>query len=146
MERQNSLTDRAESDEIATPTDTFSKDDHDSSLNEVEGEIEEQNIQPPAKKRRMMKKKMTTAEKVMTSMMQAFVESQRESEERYLKHEERRAKEERAHEERILQLLLRVPSTSQAPPYFPPRPSFFYNQPDYQPHMQQLDCSDDYNE
>ena len=86
------------------------KDDVDATLNEVEGEIEEQNVEPPAKMRRIMKKKMATVEKVMTNMMQAFVESQRESEERFLKYEERRAKEERAHEERILQLLLHAPS------------------------------------
>ena len=143
MGRENSVTDRAENDDVTTPNDTISKDDLDTTLNEVEGEME--GVQPPAKKRRMMKKKMTTAEKVMTNMMQAFVESRRESEERFLKYEERRAKEEKAHEERILQLLLHAPSTSKAPTYHPPHPSIFYNHANYQPYMQQPD-SGDYNE
>ena len=141
---ENSVTDTAEKDEAATPTDT-TRDDVESSLNDVEREIDEENVEPPTKKRRMMKKKMTTAEKMMTNIMQAFIESQKESEERYFKYEEKRAKEERAHEERILQLLLRAPSTSQAPPYFPPHPSTFYPQANYQPHMQQFD-SEDFND
>ena len=47
----------------------------DVSLKEVQGEMKEQNVQPPEEKR----KRMTVAEKVMTTMMQAFVESQQES-------------------------------------------------------------------
>ena len=75
--------------------------------------------------------------------MQTFVDSQRDSEERFLKYEERRAKEERAHEEHMLPLLLFAPSTSTAPPCFPPQ-SFHYYEGNYPPHMQQLD-SDNYN-
>ena len=42
-------------------------------------------------------KKVKTAEKVMTSMMEAFLQSQREAEEHLFKYEERREKGERAH-------------------------------------------------
>ena len=128
---------------MSSPTDTaLNADNFNDSLNEV-GETEEQNAQPPAKKRKLMKKKVTTAEKVMTSMMEAFLQSQRESEERFLKYEERRTNEEGAHKQRILQMLLCAPSTSRAPPYFPLHPSVFYYQTDYQPHNMQL--NDDYN-
>ena len=46
-----------------------------------------------------MKKKATTAEKVMTSVVEAFLQSQREVEKHLLKYmyEERREKEERTH-------------------------------------------------
>ena len=47
VERQDSVTDRID-DEIANPAETFSKDG-DSSLNEIEGEIERQDAQPPEK-------------------------------------------------------------------------------------------------
>ena len=54
MERLDSVTDRAD-DDIANPAETFSKDG-DSSLNQVEREIERQDAHPPAKKRRLIEK------------------------------------------------------------------------------------------
>ena len=83
-----------------------------------------------------MEKKMTTAEKLISGMMQTFVESQRDSKECFLKYEARWTKEEPAHEEHILRLLIGTPSYGHSPPYFPPHPSMFYNQPSHQPQMQ----------
>ena len=96
MERPDSVTDRAD-DEIANPAKTFSKDG-DSSQNEGEGETQRQDAQLPAKERRLIKKKQMTAEKLLTNVMQTFVDSQRDSEERFLTYEERRAKVDRSHE------------------------------------------------
>ena len=47
-------------------------------------EMEGESAQPQVKKRKLMKKKVTTAEMVMTTMMEAFLQSQRESEEHFL--------------------------------------------------------------
>lgn len=105
------MVDRAgNEDERSTPfTDTPpSTDNIDKTLREDAARDTEQewNELPPAKKRKVVKKKVTTAEKVMTGMMLTFVELQRESEERFMKYEERRANEEREHEECMLRLLL----------------------------------------
>lgn len=77
--------------------------------------------QPPAKKQKTKGKK-TTAEKITESMMKGFMEFQERSEERFMKFEELRAKEDRAHEERLLRLLV----ASQQPSHVPQYPSMYY--------------------
>ena len=56
-------------------------------------------------------------------MMKAFVMFQESSEERFTKFEELRTKEDRAHEERLLRLLV----ASQQPSHAPQHPSMYYN-------------------
>lgn len=101
--------------------------DHAGEQNEVEsGRNDEEQArgdkQPPRKKRKTKGKK-TTAEKITESMMRAFVEFQERSEERFMKFEELRAKEDRAHEERLLRLLVASQQPSQVPQY----PPMYYN-------------------
>ena len=82
-----------------------------------------QSEQSPIKKRKVTRKKVTTVEKVVTDMILSFAKLQKESEERFLKYKERRGNEERAHEERLLQLILGAQSPRQGPAYFCP-PTF----------------------
>ena len=58
---------------------------------------------------------MTTTEKVTAAMMKSFVEYQERAEERFMKLKEMRAREDRAHEERMLRLLLASQSNASAP-------------------------------
>ena len=72
------------------------------------------NHQPRKKK---TKGKKTTVENITESMIKMFVEFQERSKERFMKFEVLRAKEDRAHEERLLRLLVALQQPSHVPQY-----------------------------
>ena len=134
---------RNENEELERPVNDnqsgASVDDESASVSAERTETE-QSEQPLAKKRKVTRRRLTTAEKVVTDVMSTFVKFQQESEERMIKYEDRRAQEERAHEERLLRLMLGARSPGQQPSYFPPQPSqLYYNTASYNPEFETND-------
>ena len=72
----------------------------------------------PACKKIKVSKRESTLEKAMTKMMSAFAAYEKVAEVRFLKKEEEHRREERAHEERMMHMILQVLQSQPMPPQY----------------------------